>query len=90
MNFAIAINSYLNVFYISLKIRDIKWNPFIEDVFAMVSDNGSLCVFDIRLNRPMLKTTSAHAGEATSVDWHPSDKYVLATGGGRDRLVKGQ
>lgn len=70
-------------------IRDIKWNPCSEDVFAMVSDNGTLCVYDIRLNRPVLKTTSAHAGESTSVDWHPSDKYVLATGGGRDRLVKG-
>lgn len=61
----------------------------MEDVFAMVSDNGTLCVYDIRLNRPVMKTTSAHAGEATSVDWHPSEKYILATGGGRDRLVKG-
>lgn len=56
----------------------------------MVSDNGSLCVYDVRFNRPMMKTTSAHAGEATSVDWHPADKYVLATSGGRDRLVKGR
>lgn len=70
-------------------VRDIKWNKYLEDVFAMVSDNGTLCVYDIRLNRPLMKT-SAHAGEATSVDWHPSDKYVLATGGGRDRLVKGE
>lgn len=59
-------------------------------MFALVSDNGALCVYDIRLNRPVMKTTSAHAGEATSVEWHPSDKFVLATGGGRDRLVKGQ
>ncbi|KAL3795740.1 hypothetical protein HJC23_008227 [Cyclotella cryptica] len=69
-------------------IRDIKWNPYLEDVFAMVSDNGTLCVYDIRLNRPVMKTTSAHAGEATSVDWNPAEKYVLATGGGRDRSVK--
>jgi WD40 repeat protein len=68
-------------------VRDIKWNPHLQDVFAMVSDNGTLCVYDIRLNRPVMKTTS-HGGEATSVDWHPSEKYVLATGGGRDRCVK--
>ena len=29
-----------------------------------------------------------HGGEATSVDWHPGEKYALATGRGRDHCVK--
>ena len=48
-----------------------------------------LCVYDIRLNnKPMIKE-SMHAGDATSVDWHPTRKYTIATGGGKDRSVKG-
>ena len=43
----------------------------MDDVFAMVAGEW-LLTYDIRLpNRPMMKE-SAHAGEATSVDWHPS------------------
>jgi len=68
-------------------VRDIKWNPFIDDVFAMVTDNGMLCVYDIRFNKPLLRE-NAHSGEATTVDWHPTRKYTIATGGGRDRSVK--
>lgn len=47
-----------------------------------------LCVYDIRINKPMVKE-STHAGDATCIDWHPTRKYVIATGGGRDRSVKG-
>ena len=47
-----------------------------------------LCVYDIRINKPLVKE-STHAGDATSVDWHPAQKYIIATGGGRDRSVKG-
>ena len=68
-------------------VRDIKWSPFIDDVFAMVAGEW-LLIYDIRLpNRPMIKE-SAHAGEATSVDWHPTFRYKIATGGSRDRCVK--
>eukprot|EP00571_Detonula_confervacea_P001238 CAMPEP_0172319194 /NCGR_PEP_ID=MMETSP1058-20130122/37079_1 /TAXON_ID=83371 /ORGANISM="Detonula confervacea, Strain CCMP 353" /LENGTH=990 /DNA_ID=CAMNT_0013034193 /DNA_START=210 /DNA_END=3181 /DNA_ORIENTATION=- len=67
-------------------VRDIKWNPFLDDVFAMVAGEW-LCVYDIRINKPMMKE-STHAGDATSVDWHPTRKFTIATGGGRDRSVK--
>ena len=68
-------------------VRDISWNPAIDDLFAMVAGEW-LCVYDIRINKPMVKE-STHAGEATCVDWHPIRRYILATGGGRDRSVKG-
>ncbi|KAL7552029.1 hypothetical protein ACHAWF_015240 [Thalassiosira exigua] len=67
-------------------VRDIKWNPFMDDVFALVAGEW-LCVYDIRVNKPMMKE-STHAGDATCVDWHPTRKYTIATGGGRDRSVK--
>uniref|UniRef100_A0A6V2AHI3 GATOR complex protein WDR24 n=1 Tax=Ditylum brightwellii TaxID=49249 RepID=A0A6V2AHI3_9STRA len=69
-------------------VRDICWSPFHDDVFAMVTDSGYLVVYDIRVMiRPWIKI-AAHSGEATSVDWHPTRKYIIATGGGRDRIVK--
>ena len=69
-------------------VRDIAWHPNNDDVFAMVTDNGTLLVYDIRVTvRPWVRF-SVHAGEATTVDWHPTRKYYLATGGGRDRSVK--
>ena len=69
-------------------VRDIAWHPINDDVFAMVTDNGTLLVYDIRVTaRPWVRF-AVHAGEATTVDWHPTRKYYLATGGGRDRSVK--
>lgn len=69
-------------------VRDIMWSPFHDDVFAMTTDSGYLIIYDTRVvARPFLRL-AAHAGECTSVDWHPSRNFVLATGGGRDRSVK--
>jgi len=67
-------------------VKDISWNPFIDDIFAMVAGEW-LCVYDVRINKPLIKE-STHAGDCTCVDWHPTRKYTLATGGGRDRSVK--
>ena len=69
-------------------VRDIKWHPCNDDVFAMVTSNGTLLVYDVRVTaRPWIRFV-AHAGEATTVDWHPTRKYYIATGSARDRSVK--
>ena len=47
-----------------------------------------LCIYDIRINKTMVRE-STHAGDASCVDWHPSRRFVVATGGGRDKSVKG-
>ena len=47
-----------------------------------------LCIYDIRINKPMVRE-STHAGDASCVDWHPSRRFVVATGGVRDKSVKG-
>jgi len=69
-------------------VRDVKWSPFLENVFGMVTDSGYLIIYDIRVRvRPWISFI-AHAEEATSLDWHSTRPYIIATGGGRDRSVK--
>ena len=40
------------------------------------------------LPQPAMCKLTAHAGDATSVDWHPTHPYLVATGGSMDRTVK--
>jgi len=69
-------------------VRDMQWSPFHDDVFAMVTDGGSLIIYNTHVSgRPWIRI-AAHAGEATTVDWHSTKPYIIATGGGGDRTVK--
>jgi WD40 repeat protein len=53
-------------------VRDVKWGPFLVNIFAMTTDSGYLIIYDIRVvARPFLRL-AAHAGECTCVDWHPT------------------
>lgn len=44
-------------------------------------------VFNQRIPKSHLLKLTAHSGDATSLDWHPTNQYILATGGS-DRSVK--
>lgn len=71
-------------------IRDIKWSHGDDDLFAMVTNNGFLVVHNMAImnnGRPMVRI-AAHAREATTLDWHPTEPYIIATGS-VDRTVKG-
>ena len=68
-------------------VRDIRWSPFHHDFFAVVTDHGTLHVYNVRVPGNYWAKIAAHAGEATTVDWHPTMTYVIATGG-VDRTVK--
>lgn len=71
-------------------VRDIQWSHCNDDLFAMVTNNGFLVVHNVKLvnnGRPMVRI-AAHAREATTLDWHPIEPYVIATGS-VDRTVKG-
>ncbi|GMF14113.1 unnamed protein product [Phytophthora lilii] len=62
-------------------------SPFHPNKFAAAFENGIVQVWDMRKNsQPELKFT-AHKGLVLSIDWHPTDANVLASGG-RDRYVK--
>ena len=72
-------------------IQDIQWSPSDQNLFAMVTYNGFLVVHNMQMvsnNRP-IATIAAHAGAATTIDWHPNEAYIVATGS-TDRSVKGR
>jgi hypothetical protein len=72
-------------------IQDIQWSHCNDDLFAMVTSNGFLVVHNAQLvnnGRPMVRI-AAHAREATTLDWHPIDPYIIATGS-VDKTVKGK
>jgi len=59
-------------------------------VFALVTTNGSLVVFNTHVTWKALVKIAAHDGDASSLDWHPTRPYVIATGGSSDKFVKGK
>ena len=63
-------------------------HPLSISVFALVTVSGCLIVYNMFVPaRPIVKI-SAHAGDATTLDWHPTKPYIIATGGAGDRCVK--
>jgi WD40 repeat protein len=56
----------------------------------MVTDSGSLIIYNINVIAKPWVRIAAHDGEASSVDWHPTQPYLIATGGASDRTVKGK
>jgi WD40 repeat protein len=68
-------------------------NPIMllfSSVFALVTVSGSLIVYSMHVASRALVKIAAHTGDATSLDWHPTKPYVIATGGAGDRCVKGK
>lgn len=53
-----------------------------------MTTSGSLIVYNQYIAaRAMVKMT-AHSGDASTLDWHPTRPNVVATGGASDRSVK--
>lgn len=69
-------------------VRDIRWSPFHDDIFGLVTVSGCLIVYNMFVPARAIVKLSAHAGDATTLDWHPTRPYVVATGGAGDRCVK--
>eukprot|EP01032_Pedospumella_encystans_P021105 gene21105-23947_t len=68
--------------------RDIEFDPFHADIFAEVSENGSLKMWDRRFtSKPLVNKTKAHSGQVLTVSWSPCWEWVLATGS-KDKTVK--
>ena len=67
--------------------RDVSFNPFSEFIFAALSENGALSIWDCRnADSPVLKI-SAHTMFGLSLAWNPSQRDIIATGS-RDKTVK--
>lgn len=69
-------------------VREVQWSKFQDDVFAFVTMSGSLVVYSMHVTWKAIVKIAAHAGDASSLDWHPTRPYVIATGGSGDRCVK--
>jgi len=57
-------------------------------VFALVTDTGHLIVYNINNPDKPWEKIAAHGAEASTLDWHPTRPYIIATGGAADRSVK--
>ncbi|CAJ1936291.1 unnamed protein product [Cylindrotheca closterium] len=69
-------------------IRDIQWSNFQDDIFALVTVSGSLIVYNRYIGMRALAKVAAHDGDASCLDFHPTQPYIIATGGSNDNRVK--
>lgn len=53
-----------------------------------MTDTGHLIVYNINHPEKPWEKIAAHGAEASTIDWHPTRPYVIATGGAADRSVK--
>lgn len=60
----------------------------LSSVFALVTDSGHLIVYNINHPEKPWEKIAAHGAEASTLDWHPTRPYIIATGGVADRSVK--
>lgn len=72
----------------SMDINVMSWNrnePFI----ASGGDDGVLHVWDLRQfhTKTPIATFKHHTKPITTVEWHPTDSTVLATGGADDQIA---
>ncbi|XP_048745682.2 GATOR complex protein WDR24-like isoform X1 [Ostrea edulis] len=78
------------VFKSGNSIRDVQWCPprFNDFFFAAADESGNVHMWDMRRpDRPEKQITAAHNGPVFTVDWHPEERHLFATGG-RDKTIK--
>ena len=68
-------------------VRDVQFSPHQPNVFASVSENGTVQLWDVRRQDRCQNQFTAHHGPIFACDWHPEVKTWLATAG-RDKAVK--
>ncbi|XP_038220576.1 GATOR complex protein WDR24 [Zerene cesonia] len=67
-------------------IRDVQFSPHTAHLFAAVSENGTVQLWDARRHERALHQFTAHSGPVFACDWHP-DVPWLATAS-RDKTIK--
>lgn len=68
-------------------VRDVQFDPFSPLSFASACEDGTVQVWDMRRPHEPLRRFTAHAGLVLVLQFHPSQRGIIATGG-RDRMVK--
>lgn len=67
-------------------VRDVQFSPHIHHMFAAVSENGNVQLWDIRRPDRCCHQFTAHSGPVFACDWHPEVSW-LATAS-RDKTIK--
>lgn len=72
----------------SLDINVMSWNR-TEPFIASGGDDGVLQIWDLRQfqTKTPIATFKHHTKPITTVEWHPTDSTVLATGGADDQIA---
>ena len=63
------------------KVKHIMCDPFSEYQFAAGYSDKTVRVWDFRYTHKTLVSYSPHLMEVTYLDWHPTEKNVLLSGG---------
>jgi WD40 repeat protein len=71
----------------SESIRTISWNPSSAELIASASDDGTIKVWDIRVNKDPLCVLQGHLNGVSCLSWHPKNVDVLVSGS-LDRTVR--
>ena len=67
-------------------VKSATWDPLNPVQFAVALETGNVQIWDIRQPTTSVHKVQAHQGPAYTVDWHPSQRNRLATGG-RDKNI---
>ncbi|KIM32389.1 hypothetical protein M408DRAFT_326976 [Serendipita vermifera MAFF 305830] len=74
-------------------VNHVSWNPYQENIFASVADDGLLVIWDLRAGNRPAHRYQAHGSakgsrpEILSVAYSPSNEYLLLTGGGDQSIA---
>ncbi|XP_018335579.1 GATOR complex protein WDR24 [Agrilus planipennis] len=67
-------------------VRDVQFSPHIPQMFAAVSENGSVQLWDIRRPDKCQQQFTAHSGPVFACDWHPEVPWIATAS--RDKTIK--
>ncbi|KAJ8878271.1 hypothetical protein PR048_018848 [Dryococelus australis] len=85
--FDLRIKEATRTFYSNTEsVRDVQFSPHKHHVFAAVSENGNVQLWDMRRPERWNHQFTAHSGPVFACDWHPETPW-LATAS-RDKTIK--
>ncbi|KAF9203163.1 WD repeat-containing protein 24 [Haplosporangium sp. Z 27] len=69
-------------------VREVQFNPVSLNDFVAGYESGNIQRWDIRSLSISEKKFMAHAGNVSSLEYHPNGRFLASSGGGRDKSIK--
>ncbi|KAH3756913.1 retinoblastoma binding protein 4 [Pelomyxa schiedti] len=60
-------------------VEEVDWNPFNENIFASVSDDKNIIIWDARLSTPARTVSRVHSGEIYGLAYNTFQEHIFAT-----------